>query len=63
MKKDYQNFFLEGCPPGKRRIKVRPRNSWMEEVTTGTERRELTIWNESTRMNREEKQNFMHRKM
>ena len=26
---------LEWCPPGRRKIKGRSRNSWMQEVTTG----------------------------
>ena len=39
---------LEWCPPGRRR-KGRPRNSWMQEVTSGMrESGELTTWNGST---------------
>ena len=31
---------LEFCPPGRRR-KGRPRNSWLQEVITGTREREI----------------------
>ena len=54
MKKSQPRKVLEWCPPGGRR-KGRPRNSWMQEVTTGMrekgisnmewERRELATWN------------------
>ena len=43
---------LELCPPGRRR-KGRPRNSWMQEVTTRMS--ELASWNGSTE--RAEKEN------
>ena len=35
---------LKWCPPGRRR-KGKPRNSWMQEVTTAMTEKELTIWN------------------
>ena len=40
---------VEWCPPEKR-TKGRPRNSWMQEVTTGMRQGEggLVIWNGST---------------
>ena len=36
---------FEWCPPGRRRRKGKPRNSWMKEVMTGMRDRELTTWN------------------
>ena len=32
---------LEWCLPGRRRRKGRPRNSWMQEVTTGMRERKI----------------------
>jgi hypothetical protein len=43
---------LEWCPPG-RRGNGKPRSSWMQQVTTGMESRELTTWNGSTQKNGE----------
>ena len=48
---------LEWCPPERRR-NGRPRNSWMQDVTTGMrerERGELTTWNGSTEKGGERK--------
>ena len=46
---------LEWCPPGRSR-KGRPRNSWMQEVTTGMREEGIKkTWNGSTEKNGEGK--------
>ena len=45
---------LKWCPPGRRR-KGRPRNSWMQEVTTGVREKGIPTWNVSTWENGEGK--------
>ena len=45
---------LEWCPP-ERLKKGRPRNSWMQQITTEIRERVSTTWNGSTEKNGEEK--------
>ena len=56
---------LEWCMPGRRRRrKGRPRNSWMQEVTTGLRKKGInSIERNEWKGMKKKNKNLMHRKM
>ena len=48
---------LKWCSPEKRR-KGRPRNSWIQKVTTRIRKQVITTWNGSTEKNEEKNSKF-----